>query len=182
MNAIEQSDASAILGVFPDADSASDATRALREAGFSGRDYDILSSAPFPEGAFGEEPTRHRLYVFPLVGALCGFAVALLVTVGTQASYPLVTGGKPILAIPPMFIIAYEGTMLGAIIGTVLGVLFESRLPSLGLSIYDTRITEGYIGVLAQGDAAQLATADAIFRANGAADVRHPDDDAAPAD
>jgi len=38
--------------------------------------------------------------------------------------------------------------MLGALIFTVLGVLFESRLPWIGRALYDPRITQGYIGIL----------------------------------
>jgi cobalamin synthase len=48
---------------------------------------------PYPEGTFGEEPGTHRVYVFTFVGAACGLAVGLLVTIGTQLSFPMVTGG-----------------------------------------------------------------------------------------
>ena len=47
-----------------------------------------------------------------------------------------------------MAIITYEGTMLGAIIFTVLGIIFESRLPRPKLGLYDERITAGYVGIL----------------------------------
>jgi hypothetical protein len=167
----------AILGLYPDADSAAEATGALKDAGFTGRDYDILSSTPYPSGAFGEEVGPIKLYVFPLVGALCGFIVGIAVTLGTQLANPLVTGGKPILAIPPSIVILYEGTMLGAIIFTVIGVLFESRLPNLGLSVYDTRITEGYIGVLIPGTDEQVSTAENVFRETGAVDIHRDDED-----
>ena len=46
----------------------------------------------------------------------------ILLTSMTQMAYPLVTGGKPILSLPPMAIVTYEGTMLGAILFTVLGI------------------------------------------------------------
>ena len=68
--------------------------------------------------------------MFPFVGAACGFAVGVLVTIGTQLAYPMVTGGQPLLAIPPMLIVLFEATLLGAILLTVAGVLFESRLPA----------------------------------------------------
>jgi hypothetical protein len=125
------------LGLFREADAAANAVSRLHEAGVSPRDLDVLTGNPYPEGAFGERHEPHRLYVFPFVGAFCGFAVALLLTVGTQLSYPMVTGGKPILAIPPMLVIMYEGTMLGAILFTVLGIIFESRLPRFGTGLYD---------------------------------------------
>lgn len=138
----------AVLGLFREPEDAARAVSRLRAAGIDGRDIEVLSDAPYPEGAFGEEPAEHRLYLFTLAGALAGLVVGLLLTVGTQLSYPLVTGGKPILAIPPMLTIVFEGTMLGAIVLTVVGVVYESRLPRLGRELYDPRIAEGYLGVL----------------------------------
>ena len=167
----------AVLGVFRDPDSVANAVDGLRRAGVSGRDLKVLSDTPYPEGAFGEDREPHRLYVFPFVGALCGFSVALLLTVGTQIAYPMVTGGKPIISIPPMIHIMYEGTMLGAIMFTIMGIIFESRLPDFGEAPYDPRISEGYLGLLVarageRADAATRALQDAgavdiITRENG---------------
>ena len=161
-----------ILGLFPDAESTAQATGQLREAGFSRESYDVLTSSPYPEGAFGERPRQHRLFVWPFVGAACGLTVALLLTVGTQLSYPVVTGGKPILSVPPMAIISYEGTMLGAIIFTVLGVIFESRLPRPQMGLYDPRITEGYIGLLVEFPEERLEVAQRLLQQAGAVEVK----------
>jgi hypothetical protein len=157
-------------GVFEEPDSVASALDDLRAAGFRGRDLEVLSGVPYPDGAFGEEPERHRLYVFPFVGAGCGFAVGLLLTVGTQLAFPLDTGGKPVLSIPPMINVMYEGTMLGAVLFTVLGIIFESRLPNLAAQPYDPRITEGFIGVRVRA-AERLAVAERALRAAGAVDV-----------
>ena len=40
----------------------------------------------------------------------------------------------------------WGGTLLGAVLFTVIGVLFESRLPD-GVGLYDDRISDGYVGV-----------------------------------
>jgi hypothetical protein len=61
--------------------------------------------------------------------------------------------------------------MLGAIIFTVLGVLFESRLPRLGRVPYDPRISEGYLGVVVAGADGRLDAAESAVRAAGAVDV-----------
>lgn len=161
-----------LLGVFEQPDAAADAVERLQRDGFGDNDFDILTGTPYPEGSFGEKVSRHRLYLFPLIGALCGFSVGLLITAGTQISYPMVTGGKPILSIPPMLIIMYEGTMLGAILFTVIGVLFESRLPRFSLGVYDPRITEGYIGVIVSVPEAKLRSTEQLLKEAGAADVR----------
>ena len=136
-----------VLGLFTDEDAAADALDIVAGAGFAQDEYEILTGTPYPEGTFGESEPVHKLYRFPLIGAACGFIVGLLLTTGTQLAFPLVTGGKPLLSIPPMAIIMYEGTMLGAILFTVFGIIFESRLPRLVMGAYDTRITEGYIGL-----------------------------------
>jgi hypothetical protein len=153
-----------VLGVYKDLDTAVAATDAFADAGFTREDFDVLTNAPYPEGAFGEEPGRHRLFMFPLIGAASGFSVGLLITAGTQLAYPLVTYGMPLLSIPPMIVIMYEGTMLGALIFTVIGVLFESRLPRLRLGVYDPRITAGSIGILARVPDDRLDAAAAALR------------------
>ena len=159
-----------ILGLFRQIDDAVNAADKLRENGI--QDFEVLTDAPYPEGAFGERTAKHRLYVFPFIGAILGLSVAILLTAGTQLAYPLVTGGKPILALPPMFIISYEGTMLGAILFTILGVIFESRLPRVGVGLYDTRITEGYIGLAVTTSEEKLEQIDAWFKEAAAADVK----------
>jgi hypothetical protein len=90
----------------------------------------------------------------------------------TQMAYPLVTGGKPILSLPPMAIVTYEGTMLGAILFTVLGIIFESRLPNLKPSLYDDRITQGHIGVLVSCDEGQVGAVEQALTQAGAVDVK----------
>lgn len=160
-----------VLGLFQDIDSAAGAGSVLQDRGFPG--FEVLSGTPYPEGAFAERPSHHRLYVFPLMGALCGFSVAVLLTAGTQLAYPLVTGGKPVLSIPPMAIITYEGTLLGAILFTILGVLFESRLPRAKSDLYDARITEGFIGLLVTCDAGQTGAVEQVLKTAGAVEVKH---------
>jgi len=161
-----------VIGLFTEEDAAANALDALREAGFDQGEYEILTGTPYPEGTFGEEEPKHTLYRWPLIGAACGFIVGLTLTAGTQLAYPLVTGGKPVLSIPPMSIIIYEGTMLGAIIFTVIGILIESRLPRLFMGAYDERITEGYIGVTVTTSEERVGGAEDVLHASGAEDVK----------
>ena len=161
-----------VIGLFTEEDSAADALDALKEAGYTQSEYEVLTGTPYPEGTFGEAEPKHALFRWPLMGAVCGFIVGLLLTVGTQLSYPLVTGGKPVLSIPPMTIIIYEGTMLGAIIFTVIGIIIESRLPRMFMGAYDERITEGYIGVTVTSSEGRAIGAEELLRAAGAEDVK----------
>jgi Protein of unknown function (DUF3341) len=159
-----------LLGIFREPESVAAAMRELRTADFGSRELTVVSSVPYPEGTFAEAPESHRLYVFTFAGAACGLAVGLLVTIGTQLSYPMVTGGKPLLAIPPMLIVLFEATLLGAIIFTVAGVIFESRLPDASDMPSDQRISEGYLGLAVRADGRQ-AEAERLLREHGAVDV-----------
>ena len=161
-----------LLALYNNDQLAADATDHLASVGFTQGDLQILTGCPYPDGAFGEREGKHRLYAFPFIGAACGLATAILLTAGTQVSYPMVTGGKPLLSIPAMAIISYEGTMLGAILFTILGTIFEMRLPRIGLGLYDTRITEGYIGISLTCPEERLAAAELAFRQSGAVDIK----------
>ena len=161
-----------VLGLFTDVDSAADAMDALKAAGFGQSEYEVLTGTPYPDGTFGDAEPVHALFRFPLIGAACGFIVGLLLTAGTQLAYPVVTGGKPILSIPPMAIIMYEGTMLGAILFTVFGILFESRLPRFLMGAYDRRITEGYIGVTVTTAQDRIGAAEDVLKGAGAEEIK----------
>jgi hypothetical protein len=161
-----------LLGLYVTPEAAARAMAALRGAGFAGSDLEVVTHTPYPEGAFGEEPVQHHLLVFPLVGAACGLVVGLLLTIGVQLAYPMIQGGKPLLSIPPMINVLYEATLLGAIVLTVLGVVFESRLPDFSGEPHDARIGEGLIGVLVRrlGDGAVERAIQALRQA-GALDI-----------
>jgi hypothetical protein len=169
-------DSGAWLGLFVEPDALIVALDDLRAAGFSGPDLNVLSGTPYPSGTFGEEERPHHLFAFAFGGAGLGFLVGLLVTIGMQISYPMVTGGKPVLSIPPMLNVIYEGTLLGAIVFTFVGALLESRLPRFGSRPYDARVTQGYLGLHVRYDAHEAAgVAERVLRSAGAIElVRSP--------
>lgn len=159
-----------LLGLFEGPDQAADAVSKLRGVGFGDTDFEIISATPYPEGAFGERHTKHRLFAFPFAGAACGLAIAIAWHIGAQIALPIVTGGKPIVAVPAIIQVLYEGTMLGAVLFTVLGVLFESRLPD-GVGLYDDRIANGLIGVSVMARERRFPDAQLALEDAGATDV-----------
>ncbi len=161
-----------VLGLYNDANQAADAMDALKGAGFELGTFDVLTGTPYPEGAFGEHVPQHRLFRFPAFGAIIGFTLAVFLTTATQIAYPLVTGGKPILSLFAMLVILYEMSMLSAVISTVVGIVIESRLPNVNPGIYDTRITEGLIGVVITTDDDQVDTAIDALNGAGAMEIK----------
>ena len=161
-----------VLGLFSDAESAATAGDGLKSAGIPDTDYDFLTDAPYPIGSLGERDEPHRIYLYPFIGALLGLSSGIMITAMTQVAYPLVTGGKPVLSLPPMAIVCYEGTMLGAILFTVIGIVFESRLPKFNLGLYDNRITQGFLGLRVNAAPEQSREVVQIMNAAGAVDVK----------
>ncbi len=159
-----------LLGLFEEVDQAADAFTRLREAGFGDVDLEVISSTPYPEGAFGDAPVKHRLFTFPFAGAACGFIIGLAWIVGAQVSEPLITGGKPIVAVPAIIQILYEATLLAAVLFTVIGVFFESRLPD-GIGLYDVRIADGLIGVSVLATDQTMLPARQALELAGATDI-----------
>jgi hypothetical protein len=159
-----------LLGLYEGPDQAADAVGNLKEAGFEDNAIEVLSATPYPEGAFGEQTIKHRLFTFPFAGAACGLAIGLAWVIGAQVSLPIVTGGKPIVAFPAIIQILYEGTMLGAVLFTIIGVLFESRLPD-GIGLYDERIADGYIGISVMTETERMQEARTVLNGAGAIDI-----------
>ena len=163
-----------ILGLFQQPEPAADAMDGLKEAGFELGTFDVLTGTPYPEGAFGEHVPQHRLFRYPAFGAIIGFTLAVFLTSVTQLAYPMVTGGKPILAMCAMLIIMYEMTMRAGVIATVVGIVIESRLPNMKPGIYDTRITEGWIGVVVSfDDDSKVTDAERVLNGAGAVEIKH---------
>jgi hypothetical protein len=165
-------DRKSILGLFSEPDAAANAMDGLHAAGFELGTFDVLTGTPYPEGAFGEHVPQHRLFRFPAFGAIIGFTTALLFTAATQLAYPVVSGGKPVFSLFAMLVIVYEITMLSAVIATVVGIIFESRLPNLNPGAYDPRITEGWIGVVVSASPDKAQTAEGVLKRAGAAEVK----------
>ena len=162
-----------MIGLFQDATPAADAMDGLKNAGFDLGSFDGLTWTPYPEGAIGEHVPQHRLYRIPAFGAIIGIRLTLFLTAATQLAYPLVTGGKPILSIFAMLIIMYELTMLSGVIATVIGIIFESRLPNLKMGAYDRRITEGWIGVVINlEDESRADDAEKVLNYAGAVEIK----------
>ncbi|MCH9011092.1 MAG: hypothetical protein IIC21_10740, partial [Chloroflexi bacterium] len=78
-----------VLGLFSEdkVDEAADAMDALASAGYTTSEYEVITGTPYPEGTFGESEPVHKLFRWPLTGAVCGFIIGLVLTVGSQIAY-----------------------------------------------------------------------------------------------
>ena len=145
----------AMYGLFDGPDAAQRACTGLTRAGISPRDITVVSGEPFEAFEFSHRDHSTILFRLALVGGIIGFISAVALVVGTERSWPLVTGGMPIVAWYPNLVIIFEMTMLGAIVTTVVSLLVTAKLPRFGTSLYDPAVSEGQIlvGVSSSSDA-----------------------------
>jgi hypothetical protein len=135
------------LGIFSDVEAAAKAVDGLIEAGFLEEKITSLTSVPYPDGVLVKTNQRTWFRWFSLAGGIVGACAGFLLAAGTAWVYPVQTGDKPIITAYPTGIITYEITMLFAIIGAIVGMFFDMRLPPWRERLYDPAISEGYIGI-----------------------------------
>lgn len=157
-----------LLGIYRDADGAARAIERLEVIGLS--EHVIFSpipiDAPLPSGA----PSRVRVYALAggIIGCISGFAL----TIYTSLDWPLITGGKPIVSLPPFVVIAFELTILLAALGAFAGLLLSARLPRLEAGPYDPRFSEDRFGVLAVCRREEVDAVRSALEAAGCEEVR----------
>lgn len=164
------------LGVFQEVDTAVKAIEDLRAAGMT----DLETYSPLPQHEL--EHALHRpqspVRMFTLVGGLTGAATGFALAIWTSLDWPLITGGKPIVSLPPFVIIAFEMTILFGALSTVVGLFINARLGAMPRGFaYDPTFSGGDFGVLVDAPAGQGADARRILEEAGAIEVQAWDEE-----
>lgn len=156
-----------VLGTFVEPSAAARAVRALREVGLR---VDASMPAPFPDVIAAIGRGRSGLGVVTFAGAIAGLLLGIGLTVGTSVAWPLVTGGKPIVSIPPFVIVIFEVTVLvGSLTNLVAVVVGGVRGARRQRVVAEAPSVNDRIAVFAVGDP---ATAARLLRESGAEEVR----------
>ncbi len=162
------------LGIFKDVEAATRAVDSLIKAGFSEDTITSLTSAPYPDGVIVKTDQRTWFRWMSVGGGIIGACAGFLLAAGTAYLYPVQTGDKPIIAFYPTGIITYELTMLFAILGAIVGMFMEMKLPPWKERVYDPAIGEGNIGISVSVDSReQMVRAGKIMETGGALSIRH---------
>lgn len=159
-----------LVGSFRHLDSLLQAIDWLRQAGF--RDLQALSPVPHHaiDEALHKPPSPVR--VFTLIGCLLGATTGFALTIATSLHYPLITGGKPIVSIPPFLIIVFELTILFGGLLTLGGMLLNARLPRVQIvPAYDPRFSEDRFGLWVRCEASDFDTVTRLLESAEAEEV-----------
>lgn len=158
-----------IVALFDDSESLLTATRAAREAGY--RRMDAFSPHPVDGLAEALGERGNRVALVALVCAIAGGLGAWLLQSVSVYDYPFNTGGEGIYSWPAFVIIAFEMTMLGAVLGAVVSMLVMNGLPRpyhplFNARIFDRASLDGYL-LCIQADDPRFDAADTTAFLNG---------------
>jgi hypothetical protein len=160
-----------VLARFTELDGAVESIERLRAGGMT--DIIVFSPVPRHELEHALHAPQSPVRVFTLVGGLTGAATGFALPIWTSMDWPLVTGGKPIISMPPFVIIAFELMILFGALATVLGLFINAWLPrARARVVYDTRFSVDEFGVYVVPPPDRFRDAVAIFGDCGALEVR----------
>ena len=134
-----------VLASFVHVDSAVEAITGLKAKGF--RDLTVYTASPNHEIEEALDHPVSWVRLFTLIGGLTGITAGFAMTIWMSRDWPLVVAGKPIAAIPPYVVIAFELTILYGSLFTVAGMIILSLVKSLKGRPFNPRFTDDRIGV-----------------------------------
>lgn len=162
-----------IVGVFAHVDTTVRALEDLRAKGY----HDLTVYTPMPVHEIEDVLERDRpvspVRLFTLLGGLTGTVSGFLLTLWSSAQWGLITGGKPVLSIPPYVVIAFELTILFGGVATLIGLVTLGRLPRFRPTpAYDPRFSSDRFGVAVHCAPDRTASVRQILRAAGAEEIK----------
>ena len=160
-----------VLASFEHIDAAIETIRALRRQGH--KDLTVYYSHPNHdlEDACGHKQSPVRK--FTLFGGLTGVTAAFAMQIWMNRDWPVLVGGKPIVAIPAFVVIGFELMVLVGALSTLAAVaLFAWAGDARGV-IYDPRFSDDRIGVFVPASPERARQLEESLRAAGAVEVRH---------
>lgn len=160
-----------VLGVFAHLDTTTDAIRRLKALGLQ---LTVYSPTPRHEIEEALETPDSPVRVFTLTGAFTGTAAGAALAIWTSLDWPLIVGGKEIVALPAFSVIMFEVTILLGALSTVAGLFMAARLPHVGppeAPLYHPSFTADRFGVFAHAPREQYDEVRQIMSESGSEEV-----------
>ena len=156
-----------LMGLFTDPDQVVAAVAELKTSPWAL----IRVHGPIPHHKIAEALNlpKSKVGYFTLAGGIIGFFTGFLLAAYTSVQWDLIVSGKPIVALVPFFIVGFECTILFSVLGNVLGLVSQARLPRFETDeTYDPRFSGAKFGVLASCQTQQGSELLDFFESMGA--------------
>lgn len=159
-----------LIGTFETVEGFRGAAAALQQGGFN--DAVIYSPINSSEVELERVPAETSIGFVALAGAAAGAAAGLFLTIHTSTQWPLMTGGQPIVSLPPFFVISFELTILFGVLATMLGLIWRIHRSKMEPKFYNRRFSVDRFGVYiaCERDRAELARR--LLSSAGAQEIR----------
>jgi hypothetical protein len=165
-----------ILALYSNFEEAEAVIAELRATNIKGFNFDdLILKSPIEHHEVEELLGKRSANVqwFTLVGATLGGLLGFFLISGAQANfYAQMKGGKPIVPLPPNFVLTYEMFILGGVFITVLGFLVCAGLPAKRSPLYSVKVSEDQIGILVEADSSAVAALKAVFTKHRALEIQ----------
>lgn len=165
-----------LLALFNNFDEAEAVIKELRETPIKGFNFDDLTMKSPIEHHDVEEVLGNRsanVQWFTLVGSILGGLLGFFLISGAQANfYHQLKGGKPLVPLPPNFVLTYEMFILGGVFISVLGFLVCAGLPAKRSPLYSSKVQVDQIAILVKGDDSAVAALKAVFTKHQALEIQ----------
>jgi hypothetical protein len=147
------------------------AVRRLIQEGLDPGSMEVMSSQPIHGEPIVPQQKGTKLRTWALLGAAIGLVGGVSLGTITALNYPLVKGGMPIVSPWTVGLIAYETTMLGAVLATLVGLLVECGLPNFKPLPYDPSVVDGGVVLAVSCPEGARASVEGAVGAAGATKV-----------
>ena len=158
-----------VLASFVHVDAATEAIAGLKARGF--RDLTVYTATPNHEIEAALDQPVSWVRAFTLIGGLVGVTSGFAMTIWMSRDWPLLVGGKPIAAIPPYVVLAFELTILYGALCTCAGMLILSLVKSLKGRPFDPRFSDDRIGIFVPCLPEQAGAVQALLTEAGSEEV-----------
>jgi hypothetical protein len=159
-----------LVSVYDMPSDVSTVVRKLKSRGFE--DLTTYAPAPFEEIEEAEDPKPSGVRAFTLIGGLVGVVTGFGIQIWMSMDWPIKIAGKNIAAIPPMWIIGFELTILFGGILTVIGLLILGGLYPRPLDEhYSPRFSAEEFGVVVKCEDRDVAEVESLMRGHNAKEV-----------
>jgi len=159
-----------LVSVYDLVSDTSNVVRSLKARGFD--ELTTYAPAPFPELEEAEDPRPSKVRIFTLLGGLAGVVTGFGIQIWMSMDWPIKIAGKNFAAIPPMWIIGFELTILFGGILTILGLVGLGGLYPRPLDEhYSPRFSAEEFGVVVKCEDRDVAEVEALMRGNNAKEV-----------
>jgi hypothetical protein len=155
-----------VLGLFRDESLAAEAIESLAKTSWEVKDvHSPIRSDKILEAL---KVKKSKVGYFTLAGGIIGFFSGIGLAMYTGLQWNLIVSGKPVLAWIPYLIVGFEFTVLFAVLGNIVGLITQTRLPEYrSMRTYDPLCSGDHYGILASCPEGQQEALITFFRKKG---------------